>query len=65
MFGRVREVRVHCGRGGVRVLCAKAEYVRVEYCLKRRRMGCGFDMVFVLRGCACSWRCAWWRAHDI
>lgn len=46
--GRVG-VRRHCGR--VVVLVALKGDVRVEYCLKRRRKGCGFDIVAV-RGCA-------------
>lgn len=38
-------VRRHCGRVDVLDRRAKAEARVVEYCLKRRRKGCGFDIV--------------------
>ena len=51
--GRVG-VRRHCGRVLVLDVRANAERVCVEYCLKRRRKGCGFDMMCGLRECACG-----------
>lgn len=51
----MKRVRVHCGPLFVLAVRVNVEEVCVEYCLNRRRKGCGFDMVV---GCAIA-RCVW------
>lgn len=52
---RVKGVRRHDGRALDPVVRANAERVWVEYCLKRRRKGCGFDMIADCAGARVEW----------